>query len=90
MGTFEIETTNINVAKLQVQTQARISQVERSRGVVRDLIGCVFAGERSGYRWGEDDDNRPLELPLNGVVLKCGRSMCSPGNKRNLQVCNPS
>jgi len=44
-------------------------------GVSRDLIVDAFAGERSGYLWGEGDGIRLLELTpmdLKEVVLKCG------------------
>ena len=72
-GTFE--TVNVDVAELQVNAMARS---HRSREVLRDFIIGAFARERSGYRWGEDDDSRLLELSpvdLEEVVLKCGRSM---------------
>jgi hypothetical protein len=75
-GTFE--TTNVDVTKLRAAAQARVAQGDRSRAVLRDLIIGAFAGEKSGYRWGEDDDSKLLELPLvdfKEVVLKCGRSM---------------
>jgi hypothetical protein len=86
-GTFE--TINVDVPTPRAAAQASMAQGDRSREVLRDFIIGAFAGEKSGYRWGEDDDSKLMELPPVDLKESAGDAGYSPRGKRYSGVCNP-